>query len=488
MPCTTAPVRGRPLGALLVLLSLAVLPATSLRAQLPPEVEELATAFVRALGGGDPDVAWSVMQETFDPRFLEEHGAVLRSGLAALTSDLEGIEPHGVLATPERIAIVARGGGHAATLRFGWTAEPPYRLVGLEVMPGEAEPLAEEPALSLGENVRVAALSEAVGAFLAEQAAAGELSGSVLVAYRGEPVFRAAYGLADRNGSIPNRVETRFDLGSIQKLLTKTAVASLLAEGRLSLDDTVARWLPAYPDPEVARKITLRHLAEHSSGLGDIFTDGFRDASKTRFREPEDFFPLFAHEPLLFEPGASRSYSNAGYQVLGAVVAAAAGAPFSQVVARRVFEPAGMEASGFFARDLPTPDLAVGYTRDTEDGSLANNLFRLPVVGSPAGSSFSTVDDLLRFERALRGGALVPAPWAAWVLTGAEPTASGRAADPLASFAGGYAGGAPGVSTALEISEPWTVIVLANQDPPAAPETARTLMRSLEGTRISPSP
>ena len=469
----------------LVLVATLLTLAAPLLGQAPPAVEERAVAFVRSVATGDTDVAWAALEANFDPAFVAERGPDLRRSLGILTSDLKGAQPVDVLLDGERLTVVARGGGHAATFRFGWTPSPPFLLTGLEVRPGEPEP-AGGPGPSLPPTLSATELTHELGSFLEGLEGDRALSGTVLVAHQGEAVYRGAFGLADRGWGVPNRIETRFDVGSIQKLFTKTALAMLVAEGRLSLNDTLAERLPGYPNREVAEKITLRQLAEHSSGLGEIFTDEFRAAAKTRFREPADFFPLFADEPLLFEPGTSRSYSNAGYQVLGAVLAAADGGSFRTTLARRVFEPAEMTATGFFARDEPTPDLAVGYTRQTEDGSLRNNLYRLPVIGSPAGSSFSTVDDLLRFERALRTGRLLPAPWAAWVLTGADP-ADPEAEVALASFAGGVAGGAPGVSAVLEISGPWTVIVVANQDPPTAPRTATVLLRSLEGTRIVPS-
>jgi CubicO group peptidase (beta-lactamase class C family) len=320
-------------------------------------------------------------------------------------------------------------------------------------------------------------VTRAIDAFVDEKVEETGFSGTVLIAKGGEVWHESAHGLAHRGYGIANHPGTRFDLGSINKIFTKVAVAQLAAAGKLGLDDTIADHLPDYPNPEVAARVTVRQLAEHTSGLGDVFVPAFTEASKTRFRKPEDFFPLFAHEPLLFEPGTGRQYSNAGYQVLGAIVAAASGMPYHDYVAEKVWAPAGMAATAFVARDEPTPDVAVGYTTRTEDGRLRNNLFRLPVVGSPAGSSFSTVDDMLRFAEALRGGSLVPEGWTAWLLAGDEPGAEAPDPDELGL---GFAGGAPGVNAMLRIAGPWTVVVLANQDPPVAGKLAQPLGNALE--------
>ena len=105
-------------------------------------------------------------------------------------------------------------------------------------------------------------------------------------------------------------------------MFTKIAIGQLLAKGRLSLSDTIADHLPDYPNAETAPRIHIEQLLNHSSGLGDIFTERYFRSSKALYRSPTDFFPLFADESLLFEPGKGSQYSNAGYMVLGAIIEA----------------------------------------------------------------------------------------------------------------------------------------------------------------------
>lgn len=407
------------LGTILVLALVASGPAL---AQPPREAEARAEAralaFVRTVASGDATAAVALMSDNFTPSTLEAMPAEARAHiLERLTRDLEGATVDGVaIEGPELRVIATRRDGHRVTFTFGFETATPYRLEGLSVALGDVddgESGEDDRGPDLRPGMSREEMAAAIGGYLDQRAARGELSGTVLVSLHGEPVFRGAYGLAHRGFGIPNHLGTRFDLGSINKLFTHVAVARLLADRKLSLDDTVARWLPDYPNREVAEKITVRQLVNHSSGLGDIFTDRFRTSSKTLYRRPEDFFPLFANEPLLFEPGTSRQYSNAGFQVLGAIVAAASGLPYSDAIQTFVFDPAGMRDTAFVARDEPTRDVAVGYTTHTDDGKLRNNLYRLPVVGSPAGSSFSTVDDLWRFVNALLGGELVPLEHAA---------------------------------------------------------------------------
>ena len=119
-------------------------------------------------------------------------------------------------------------------------------------------------------------------------------------------IFEGAYGQASKRFGVDNRIDTKFNLGSVNKLFTQLCVARLISEGRLAWSDTIARWLPDYRGAG-ADTITVEHLTAMRSGIGDIFTEEFSRTSKDRFREPSDFFPLFVDEPLKFQPGSSQS-------------------------------------------------------------------------------------------------------------------------------------------------------------------------------------
>src|SRR2546426_589797 len=109
-----------------------------------------------------------------------------------------------------------------------------------------------------------------VEAHLDSLARAGEFSGTVLLAEDGVPFLRRAYSLASRDPQVPNRPDTKFNLGSIDKIFTKIAIAQLAQQGKLRLDDTLDRYLPDYPR-EAAHRIRVQDLVEHRAGVGDIF-------------------------------------------------------------------------------------------------------------------------------------------------------------------------------------------------------------------------
>jgi D-alanyl-D-alanine carboxypeptidase len=314
-------------------------------------------------------------------------------------------------------------------------------------------------------------------AHIDKEAAAGEFSGVVLIARDGEVLLEKSVGLARREQKVPKTFRTRFNVGSITKVFTRVMITQLQKEGRLKLDDHIARHLPDYPDPEIAQKVTIQHLLDMSSGLGDIFGERFDATPKNEIFDLSDYQKLFADKPLEFEPGTSKRYSNAGYIVLGLIIEKHTGTPYAQTVSKRVFEPAGMTGSALLARsDLPD-DAAFGYTRenwmaamqggDPPTGEWRLNTDTMPGRGSSAGGSYSTAHDLLAFDHAVAAGTLCDPTY--WRDHGGM----------------GFAGGAPGINAALESDwdNGWTIVVLVNLDPPAAMRMARSLRDILSLSR-----
>ncbi|MBI4421295.1 MAG: beta-lactamase family protein, partial [Gemmatimonadetes bacterium] len=329
------------------------------------------------------------------------------------------------------------------------------RLVPLAFVAAIAAPLARaqetSPTLSEPELIR------SLQAYADSLAGADRFSGVVLLAKGSAPVFQRAWGLADREAGRPNTAETRFNLGSINKAFTATAIRQLAAQGRLSLDDTLLEVLPDYPNPDVARRITIRQLLDHSSGIGgNIFA---APAGKTRaaLRANGDFIPLFAGEPLQFPPGSRRAYSNAGYVVLGSLIERLSGTSYYAYVRTHIFEPAGMTQTDSYAIDSLPPNTALGYTRGGPGAAgtepLRRNRELMPGRGNAAGGGYSTAADLLRFLTAAAEGRISGAPRGGV----------------------GVAGGAPGVNAIVEADPDggYRLIVLANQDPPVAEQIAR---------------
>jgi CubicO group peptidase (beta-lactamase class C family) len=304
-------------------------------------------------------------------------------------------------------------------------------------------------------------------------------SGAVLIAQRERPLFSAAYGLADRERHVANTVNTRFRLGSMNKMFTAVAMLSLVEAGKVALDDPLGKHLPDYPEPEVRSTVTLRHLLMHTGGTGDIFGPQFWE-KRLALRTHADYLVLYGTRTLLFEPGAEWRYSNYGYVLLGAIIERVSGRSYYDYVRDRVYAPAGMTSTGSEPEDTRVPDRAVGYTKRGSGQTWASNVHTLPYRGMAAGGGYSTTTDLLRFATALTSNRLLNAKHTASLMatTVATPGGTyglgfmGRDYNGVRAF--GHGGGAPGMNGELLIfPSGYVVVVLANMDPPAATEIAR---------------
>jgi D-alanyl-D-alanine carboxypeptidase len=342
--------------------------------------------------------------------------------------------------------------------------------------------------LSLAATLAAAAPRDEWKTWLDARAAA--FSGAVLIA-RGDAIqFAGAYGLADRDSGRRNTPETRFNLGSINKTFTAIAVAQLVQQRRLALDDTLAKYIPDYPRREAAANITIQQLLTHRGGIAPFVRADFGEASVA------EMVKAVAAEPQLFEPGTRQQYSNGGYVLLGRVVEVASGKDYETYIADHVYGPAGMTASGFVKRG--DASVARGYfATDAEGRPLMGGRtgtfgFTPPRRGNPAGGGYSTVTDLFRFARALGGGRLLDQRMTDYMTTGVF---SGRASgfglrEQLSGTRRfvGNGGGAPGVNAEFrfEPAGDFTVVVLSNSSPPAATQLLTAILERLS-SEIEPN-
>ena len=310
-------------------------------------------------------------------------------------------------------------------------------------------------------------------------------SGAVLIAKQGQPLVSAAYGLADRERQVANTVNTRFRLGSMNKMFTAVAILSLVEAGKVALDDPLGKHLPDYPQREVRSKVTLRHLLMHTGGTGDIFSPQFFE-KRLALRTHGDYLALYGTRALLFEPGAEWRYSNYGYVLLGAIIERVSGRSYYDYVREHVYTPAGMTSTGAEPEDTQVPGRSVGYTKRGSPQTWAPNVNTLPYRGMAAGGGYSTTSDLLRFATALTSNRLLKAERTASLLATTVATPRGRYGlgfmeqDVNGVRAFGHGGGAPGMNGELLIfPSGYVVVVLANMDPPAATQVSRFIAARL---------
>jgi len=155
-------------------------------------------------------------------------------------------------------------------------------------------------------------------AFMARIIDKGLFSGALLVAKGNQVLLTSVAGEASKAYHVPNNIDTKFNLGSMNKMFTSTAIVQLAEKGKLSLDDPISKfvdesWLPK----NVTDKITIRHLLTHSSGLGSYFNETYTKSSRALFRKLDDYKPLIKDDRPAFEPGKRYQYSNTGMFLLG---------------------------------------------------------------------------------------------------------------------------------------------------------------------------
>jgi len=306
--------------------------------------------------------------------------------LPVLAARLQSVELRRIVAErpAETFALAKAGNGQDFLLRARVEKEPSHKLLYIFFEP------ADDPANLVIPDPKAddQELAAAVRTLLEAQTKADEFSGVVLVTKDGRVLFHEAYGFADRDKEIPNQKDTKFNLGSINKSFTRAAIHQLEKQGKLRLDDPIQKFLPDYANRQAAEKVTIRHLLDMTSGIGDFFGRRYDATPKDKIRTLQDYLPLFSDIPLEFEPGTNNRYSNGGYIVLGVIIEKASGKDYYSYVRENIFEPCGMLDTDSYARDSGVPNLALGYTREGRpDGSRVLNHATLPGRGSSAGGA-----------------------------------------------------------------------------------------------------
>lgn len=296
-----------------------------------------------------------------------------------------------------------------------------------------------------------------------------DFSGAVLLAKDGRVLFQRAYGLANRNYGVANRVDTKFNLASIGKMFTAVAVLRLVEQGRLKLDDRLVKVVPDYANRAVAEQVTVAQLLTHTSGMGNYW-EALAKRPSPSVASVKEALALFVGDPLATAPGKF-SYSNDGYVVLGLIVERLTGEDYFAHVRRTIFEPLGMRNTDAYRLDEVTPNIAVGYARDLErPGVWRNNQFAEIFRGSPAGGSYSTLADMHAFAEGLRSNRLLGAEMTREFTKGRHPYGRGQYGYGCSEEVinghriFGHSGGHIGIANELMVVEDlgYTLIILTN--------------------------
>ena len=238
--------------------------------------------------------------------------------------------------------------------------------------------------------------------FVSSMATEKGFQGVALVARNGQVLFQKGYGNAVEEWSIPNNPNTKFELASLTKQFTGAAILLLAQAGKLDINAPVAKYYPQAPNLWSA--VTVRQLVNHTSGLPNNELQDFNKGLCVPYTMDE-LIGTFRSRPLKFKAGTDWAYTNTEYYLLAYIVQTVSGESYADFLARQLFQPLGMNATGIALTLAVVPEMAEGYARDGKSLRHREYFDRSLEIG--AGGIYSTVSDMLRWNEALNGEKLL---------------------------------------------------------------------------------
>ena len=276
------------------------------------------------------------------------------------------------------------------------------------VSPGSDQGQAPGPAATVAPmapaKLDPAALSAKIDEYLQAQAKHNGFMGTVLLAHEGKPLFKRGYGFANVEWQIPNAADTKFRIGSITKQFTSMLIMLLREQGKVKLEDSLCVYLD--PCPETWKPVTIHHLLTHTSGI-PTYT-GLAEWRKVNMvpHTIDQMIGFFRNLPLEWKPGEKYAYNNSGYFLLGVVIEKASGKKYEDALKEMILTPLGLKDTGYDWTATIIPKRAAGYMGMGEKMTNTAPLdMQQPYA---AGSLYSTVDDLLKWDQALYTTRLLP--------------------------------------------------------------------------------
>lgn len=287
----------------------------------------------------------------------------------------------------------------------------PFVAVAFGVYGSASTAEAQEPLWGGALVTKIDSLAQATMAY-------GLVSGLSIGVQRGQDLLLAqGYGLADLDNQVPAGPHTVYQIASITKQFTAAAIMQLVDRGTISLSDPITTFLPEYPTQ--GHHVTVRHLLTHTSGVRSYPSDDTALETLPLDISEAELLARIGAEPFDFVPGESFRYSNAGYVLLGMIVAAASGKTYEHYLQDHIFGPLGMRRSSVCDRKRITPGRARGYGREEGELRLIDHDVSTTHMGG-AGTLCSTVFDLMSWRSALtRGHVMSEASYEAMVTPGA---------------------------------------------------------------------
>jgi CubicO group peptidase (beta-lactamase class C family) len=224
-----------------------------------------------------------------------------------------------------------------------------------------------------------------------------EFMGGVLIAQGDNIVISKGYGMTNLDLDIANTTTTKFCIGSITKSITGMSIAILADEKKLSVKDTLDKYIPDYPKGD---KITIYHMLTHTSGICDLYKDIESEMFGYEKNALEEIISKYKHKPLDFEPGAKFQYSNFAYNILAYIIENVSGETYENFINENIFEKLSMKDTGCYRNEYILKNKANGYSK-SEERIINTKILNLSnLMGS--GNLYSTVEDMFIWTQALK--------------------------------------------------------------------------------------
>lgn len=231
-----------------------------------------------------------------------------------------------------------------------------------------------------------------IDALLKQYYGYGQFNGAILVTENGRVIYKKGFGMANMEWNIPNQPDTKFRIASVTKQFTAALVLQLVEEGKIKLDGKITDYLTDYRK-DTGGKVTIHQLLNHTSGIPD-----YTDVSSNPY-SAIDFVKKHVSGDLEFEPGTKYKYNNGGYSILGAIIERVTGKSYETVLQERILAPAGMTNSGYAHNSTLLEKHASSYEK-TPTGYV-NAPYIDMAIPYAAGSMYSTVEDLFKWDQSL---------------------------------------------------------------------------------------
>ena len=443
--------------------------ATAAAAETASPARAEFTSLMIAFNAGDRTVYEKYVYSRFVPK-KRDYGAVNRGlDLFRSSGGLDVLEISEPVANNLQGWVRARDSDEVLELFFVIDPRRSNQVVLFDVKPGN--PPDQYYPKRMSESAAIAALREN----LVRKAASVRFSGAVLIKHGDQVLLREAYGLADREKKIANRIDTRFRTASLAQMFTAVAVLRLVQDGKLKLDDPIGKYIPAIARRQLAGA-RIGDLLSHTSGAGEAF-NVMHDEKLSDMKSHSDYVQAFGVDKM---PGTYGEflYSDLGYILLGRVVDNVSGTDYYQHVRNVVFKPAGMTRTDSLPEDVAVEGRAVGYDRPAGTHQWISAKKWIGYRGMAHGGAYSTVDDVARFMSALRANKLLDAKYTDLMFAPKVQLREGESAGIATTtrtlwwfghWVGNSASG-HGASAVVWFSPEtsYTVIVLSNFDGPVA--------------------